>query len=425
LFVQENSEFLDMNRHRVKPVGGFAVAIALTATAIALWGFAHRLYATLLPGLGAAFALSPAQSDMARSAIAIGYLVMTLPTAFVSRNLGYKIGMLFGLGTFAVGMFLVYPAVERHSLFFFLVSASVIGSGLAILEVTAVPLVVFIGRAESAIQRTVMAVSLSPFGALAALYLGPKILAGSTSPDSLVTLFSAVGIAAIALAFVMEMVPFPAVAEARAAPGDRTLASFRPPLRLKRFRYAVAAAFLSLFAQIIIAGFAPAYSRSVMPSLTPAAAQLVLVWAYLALGIGRLVGPLVMAWVAPMRLLVVFAAASTVCALASAVASGPLAIAGLVGTCFFMAILFPTIFADTLLDLGDMAKSGTAILMFVAFSGTGLFALMAVVSTTAILPWIMILPAACFAGVLAISIALQNTRRSASGSGSTGLQSKK
>jgi MFS transporter, FHS family, L-fucose permease len=389
------------------PEKGIAVAIALTATAITLWGFAHRLYATLLPGLGEAFALTPSQSDMARSAIAVGYFLMTLPTAFVSRNLGYKIGMLFGLGTFAVGMFLIYPAVERHSILYFLVSATVIGSGLAILEVTAIPLIVFLGRPQTAIQRTIVAVSLSPFGALVALYLGPKILAGMSTPGSLVTLFSAVGAAAIALAFVMEMVQFPSVAATRIAANDRTLASFLPPLRLKRFRYAVTGAFLCLFAQIIIAGFAAQYSRSTMPSLPPAAAQQVLIWAYLALGVGRFAGPLMMRWIAPLHLLVVFAAASTICSILSATTTGPAAIAWLVGTCFFMSILFPTIFADTLLDLGDMAKSGTAILMFVAFSGTGLFALLAVVCTPTILHWIMILPALCFGGVTAIAIALQ------------------
>jgi FHS family L-fucose permease-like MFS transporter len=391
-----------------KSLKSLAVAVGLTVAAITLWGFSHRLYASLLPGLGTAFALTPAQSDMARSAIVLGYLLMCLPTAFISRNLGYKIGMLFGLGTFAVGMFLVYPAVERHSLAFFLISATVVGSGLAILEVTAIPLVVFLGRRETACQRLILAEALSPLCAVLALYMGPKILASTAAtPHNLVLLLSTVGVAAIVLAFLIEMVPFPPVATARTAPGESTLASFRPPLRIKRFRYAVAATFLCLFAQIIIAGFATPYSRSVMPSLSADASPLVLMGCYSALGIGRIAGPLAMRWIAPLRLTVLFAAAAAICSVVSVVASGPAAIAAIFATCFFMAIVFPAIFADALLDLGNMAKSATAILMFVAFTGTGVFALLAVVCTPAILQWIMLLPALCFAGVAAITVALK------------------
>lgn len=394
-----------MTRAPAKAATGFAVAIAFTFAAMVLWGFAHRLYATLLPGLGAALDLTPAQSDMARSAVAIGYFVMTLPGAFISRNFGYKIGMLFGLGTFAIGMFLLYPAVQGHSILFFIVAASVFGSGLAMVDVTAGPLVVFLGSREGACQRSTLAAALSPLGALVALFAGHKILTGAAiNPgfaNNLIALLSGVGVVAIVLAFVMEMVKFPPVAEARIGPTDRTLQSFLPPLRIKRFRYAVVAIFLCLFAEIIIAGFAPLYSRIAMPSLTPAAAQMVLIWAYLALLVGRLVGPLLMICIAPMRLLVGFGAGATLCAIMSAASSGPIAVACLIGTSFFMSILIPTIFADVMRDLGDMAKSAAAVSQFVAFTGTGAFALIAVANTPSIVHVIMLLPALCF-GVITI-----------------------
>lgn len=390
---------------------GFVVAILFTVATMLLWGFAHRLYATLLPGLGTALALTPAQADMARSAVAIGYFVMTLPTAFISRNFGYKIGMLFGLGTFAVGIFLLYPAIQGHSVLLFIAAASVFGSGLAMVDVTAGPFIVFLGTREGAIQRSVLSSALSPLGALVALFIGHKMLAGTaTGPGfahSLVVLFSGVGVAAIVLAFAMEMVKFPAVAEARVDPNDRTMASFLPPLRIKRFRYAVLAIFLGLFAQIIIAGFAPLYSRIVMPSLTPAAAQMVLVWAYLALLLGRLTGPLLMIFIAPMRLVVIFAAGATLCAGLSAASSGPIAVACLIGASFFMSILISAIFADVLRDLGDMAKSAAAVSQFVAFTGTGAFALLAVANTPSIIHLIMILPALCFGVITILAQALR------------------
>lgn len=402
-----------------RPVRRFVGAIVLIAATLTLWGFAHRLYSTLLPGLGAGLSLAPAQADMARSAIAIGYFLMTLPGAIISRNFGYKIGMLFGLGTFAVGTFLLYPAIERHSLLFFITAATVFGSGLAIVDVTAMPLVVFMGSRDGAIQRTILAAGLSPIGALVALLVGHKILAGATiNPGfahSLVALLSAVGVAAIILAFVMERVKFPLVAEAHITPDDPMLPSFLEPLRIKRFRYALVAIFLGLFAQIIIAGFAPLYSATVMPSLTPAKAQLVLVGAYAALLAGRIVGPLLMVRIAPMRLVVAFAALAALCAVISAATRGPIAVGFLIGTSFFMSILIPAIMADALRDLGDMAKHAAAVSQLVAFSGTGLFALLAVANTSQILHLVMLVPAVCFAAITFLSQRLRQTSRTARG----------
>lgn len=396
-----------MREATAKTAKSATAALILTAAAIGLWGFAHRLYATLLPGLGPAFSLTADQAARARPAIVIGYLVMALPAAFVSRNLGFKIGMLFGLGTFAIGMFLVFPAVQQHSLTFFLISATVVGSGLAILEVTAVPLLAFLGRQKTAIQRTIFLCSLSPFGGLIALYLGPKILAHTASDPTaaagIVALFSAVGAAAITLAFITELTQFPAVAAERVSADDRTLPSIIAPLRLPRFRCTIAGGFLILFAQIVIAGFAPLYCMRVMPSLTPAQGHAVLVCAYLALGLGRVAGPLLMYRIAPMRVAHWFAIASMVASLVSAATSGPVAIASLIATAFFCAVLYPTLFADMLLRLGGLAKSGAAVMMFTAFAGTGLLSLLTIAATPQLLPWIMLLPALAYGGTAAIT----------------------
>jgi FHS family L-fucose permease-like MFS transporter len=116
-----------------------------------------------------------------------------------------------------------------------------------------------------------------------------------------------------------------------------------------------------------------------------------------------------MTWIAPLRLLVLFAVAAMLCSVLSALTSGPVSIACLIGTCFFMSIVFPTIFADIVLELGDMAKTGTAILMFVAFTGTGFFALLTVICRPANLTWIMLLPALCFTGVAVLAVVLKRT----------------
>ena len=402
---------------------GYTAAIAMTALAVAVWGFAFRLYSNLLPEFWAVFELSQSKAAIARPVVVAGYILMALPAAFVSRNLGYKIGMLFGLGLFAVGMFLVFPALHQHSLGFYLFSATVVGAGLAILEVTAIPLFVFLGRKRRAVQRTVMASALSPLGGFLALYLGPHFLHSSAnaapSVSDLVALFSTVGAVSIGLAFLMELTHYPAIARARVAPDDRTLASFGPPLRQKSFRLALAACLVMPLSQSIVSGFAWPLSRAVMPSLSGMGAHQVVMWVYLAVSAGRLLIPLAMNWIAPMRLVVVCAIASAILAAITALSSGPVAVAGIILTAFCGAILFPAVFANALMDMDKMAKSGAAMLMLVSFCGNGFISvtmllLQPLTLTPQILGMVMILPVIGYAGATALALAIRRAKVSPS-----------
>jgi|GEM_PF-690206 len=386
------------------PFASFAAAILLTCLTIALWGFAHRLYTTLLPELAATEALAGPKLALARAGLALGYVLMTLPAAFVSRNFGFKIGMVFGLGLLAISMFLLYPAVERHAFPFFALAATVMGSGLALIEVMTSCLVVFLGSKESAIRRMNLIQALVPLGALAGLFSGEHILGavlhetgGPTAHALMLPLFS-LGTAIIALAFVVELVEFPPLAGERVAPDDSTWASFAPPLRLPSFRAAVVAQFLSLGAQIIIAMVAMGSFKMSVPARPFEAAPL-LVWGILAFGLGRIIGPVLMLRLNPMTVLAVFSAGGIASCLAAVTGNSSAESWGLVGAGFFLSIQFPTVFAHTIRDLGEMAKTGAAIMIFVAFSGTAVLALTALFFSPQATQTLMVLPALCFAGL--------------------------
>jgi FHS family L-fucose permease-like MFS transporter len=394
-----------MQRDERESVAKYGAAVTITVMALALWGFGHRLYATLLPDLAGAMALSPAKTDMAKAAVAIGYFVMALPTAFVSRNFGYKVAALLGLGTFAVGMFLFRPAVEQHSFLFIVLAAVVIGAGLAIVQISTALMMLCLGPKESAIRRMNLAQAFTPLGSLCGLVLGQTILQDVLHKNSdeisraLMLPLSAVGIVAIALAFVLEIVHFPTAASTRVARTDSTWKSFLPPLRIPHFRYAMAAQFLSLLAQVILAAFAVRYCLSAMPSWTPQVTQQWFVNGMIAFAVGRFVGTGLMIWFDPMKLLVVFSAISALCTAVAVLAPGVIGVISLVAAAFFISIQLPTIFAAAVRDLGEMTKSGAAILMFVAFSGTGFIGLVALLTTAQTVHSIMTLPALCLAGV--------------------------
>jgi len=391
----------------------YAPAIILTVLALGVWGFGHRLYATLLPDLGMAMQLSSAKIEVARAAVAVGYFIMALPTAFISRNFGCKVGALFGLGTFAVGMFLFQPAVEQQSYALVILAAVVIGSGLAIIQITTAPLILFLGPKESAIRRMNFAQAVAPLGGLAGIFLGQHILSVVLSKSAtqighdLMIPLSSVGVAAIALAFALELAHFPAGAIARSPSKESTWASFLPPLRNQRFRLAVLAQLLSLLAQVIISAFALGYCHSAMPSWTPEVLQNWYLVGLIAFAGGRFLGAGLMYRFDPMALLLISCVGSVVATTLAVFAPGILGVYALAVTCFFLSIQLPTIFAHGLRDLGEQAKTGAAIMMFVAFSGTGVAGLVALLTTTAAVHAIMILPALCFAGTALCVAALR------------------
>jgi FHS family L-fucose permease-like MFS transporter len=220
-----------------------------------------------------------------------------------------------------------------------------------------------------------------------------------------------VGVIAIALAFVVEIANFPAVASTRVASTDRTWPSFQLPLRLPAFRLSVLAQFLALFAQVTVSGYALRYSLLVMPSWTVQMAHDWLIWAMVAFVAGRFVGAVLMFRVEPIRLLMVFSAVALLSSMTTLFGSGIIGVYGLIATSFFMAIQFPTIFAHSIRDLGDMAKTATSIIMLIAFGGTGVAGLTLYALTTHATRLAMIAPCLCCAGIVACAVVMRRAER--------------
>ncbi len=402
-----------MQGEEQETAAAYRVALILAAATLAFWSFGHRLYGSLLPGLADALSLSSADTGIARAAVVIGYFFMALPAAFISRNFGYKLGVLAGLGILAVGMFLFHPAVEHKSVAYIVMAAIVIGSGLALIEFTTAPLLIVLGPLKSAIQRVNFAHLVSALGTVTGVLLGDHILqqamgkTGSVLSQSLMLPMASVGVAAIALAFFFELANFPAVASARVASDDSTWASFGPPLRLPRFRLGVAAQFLALLSEVTVAGYAIRYDLTALPSLTPQIMHAWFVWGMAAFVAGRFVGSVLMFRIEPMLLLILFSLGCMLCSAVSVFAPGLAGIYGVVGASFFLSIQFPTIFAHTIRDLGEMAKSGTAITMFVAFSGTGLVGLAVYLLTMHATYLTMVVPCLGNAGIAVCALSMR------------------
>lgn len=399
-------------RHDAKT---YRIAIALTLGLFAIWGLAHRLYDTLLPDFAAALALDPYRQSLAGWALSLGYYVAALPAAAISRKLGYKSGVVFGLGTFAVGLFLFYPAAEQHAFAWFLAAAVMIGSGLAILEVSADPLVVRLGPKQTAVRRLNIAQAMNPLGVIGGFYLGQYLLrlgAGHGTADAAMTLVEPlflIGAGVLAFAFLVDNVKFPPVAIERVGKAESTLQSFKPLFRNRPFLLGAGAQFLCAVAQVVMWGFAARYAMAEVGGMTDALAKDMLLWCLFAFAFGRVVGAALMFKFDPAILLAIFAAGGAVAMLTAVAAGGTTGVQCLIVASFFWSILFPTIFGSSIRDLGADTKSGAALLMFAAGSGAAVLALLNVIVTPQTTRMVMLVPAVCFAAIVAFALYYRKT----------------
>src|SRR5690606_41183445 len=78
---------------------------------------------------------------------------------------------LLGLGLFAFGSLLFYPASLTMSYGFFLLALYILAGGLSILETASNPYILVMGPPETATRRLNLAQSFNPIGSIIVIYM--------------------------------------------------------------------------------------------------------------------------------------------------------------------------------------------------------------------------------------------------------------
>ena len=144
---------------------------ALLASCFLWWGVANNLTDPLVKVFKEIFGMSTFQAALIQMAFYGGYFCMALPGAMIARRFNYKTGVLTGLGLYAAGCFLLYPAMLTAQFAFFCFAFYVLACGLGILETNANPYVLALGSAESATRRLNFAQSFNPVGSVAGIMI--------------------------------------------------------------------------------------------------------------------------------------------------------------------------------------------------------------------------------------------------------------
>jgi fucose permease len=148
-----------------------ALTFILVSSLFLLWGFCNGMIHTMDKHFQDQLHLTKAKSAWVQFAHYMGYALMALPAGLLTRRIGYKGGIIFGLLLVAVGGFWFMPATSISQFWAFLMGVCLIAMGLTVLETVANPYTTVLGPKEYGASRINLAQSCNGIGWI----LGPIV----------------------------------------------------------------------------------------------------------------------------------------------------------------------------------------------------------------------------------------------------------
>jgi FHS family L-fucose permease-like MFS transporter len=374
----------------------YLLPFILVTSLFFFWGFINNLNPILIPHLRRAFRLTTVQASLVDFAVYFGYFLMAIPAGIIMKKYGYKTGILIGLSFFAVGCFLFVPAANTMQYVFFLGALFIVACGLAILETAANPYATILGSPETSTQRLNFAQSFNGLAAFLAPLAGRKfILSEKPLEDEALNALSAHDRAAYLLSETSKVKPpylilgivillVAAIFFFTKLPDKKddektSAAGFLHAFRHKHLTWAVIAQFFYVGAQVCILSFLVLYATKAA-HITETEAAYYSSAAGLAFMIGRFVGTFFMRFIQPQRLLAIYAVCCILLSFITIFGSGIVTLYAVIGIAFFMSIMFPTIFALGVKDLGVDTKPASSLIIMSIVGGAALPPLLAAIA---------------------------------------------
>ena len=154
-----------------------AISILIIGVLFFIFGFVSWVNAILIPYFKIACELSNFRSYLVTFAFYISYFIMSVPSSYLLKSVGFKKGMMIGFWVMAIGAFIFIPAALSRTYEVFLLGLFTLGTGLAILQTAANPYITVLGPKERAAQRiSIMGICNKGAGILAPLIFAAVIL---------------------------------------------------------------------------------------------------------------------------------------------------------------------------------------------------------------------------------------------------------
>ena len=399
----------------------FLVPFILITSLFFLWAFGVNLNDILIPHLKAAFGLSDFQSSFIQVAFFGGYFLAAFPAGRAMERIGYKKGILLGLFLCAGGAVLFLPASASRLYGFFLFALFVMACGQSFLEVAANPYVTILGPSASAERRLNFAQSFNAVGAVLSPIVGRAfILTGANYTPAQIAAMSAGQLESfratqastvtgpyliiagifLLLAVLIQLTHLPDLQESSHEPASAHEKVAGSVLAYGHVLKGVIAQFFYVGAQVGVASFVIRFAQFSVPGMAAKSAALYLTLHQFGFMAGRFIGSGLMKKIAAPRLLSAFAGASLVCAAVALTTHGLLPVWAIVLIGFFHSIMFPTIFALSIKNMGPLTKRASSLLVMAIIGGAIIPAIMGRISDASSIQTAFAVPLLCYVYIL-------------------------
>jgi len=345
---------------------------ALVTTLFLLWGFCNGLIDILNKHFQSALHINKYQSGFVQTANYLAYFLMAIPAGLLARRFGYKGGIIIGLVLIAAGAFWFVEATQIGTYWAFLTGLFILATGMTCLETIANPYTTVLGPAESGATRINIAQTFNGVGWILGPVVGGYFVfggAGRAAHAALYVPYLGIGIVVTVLLVIFAMANIPDLAAEEDVKTEAEGGPKRPLWRRPHFTMGVFAQFLYVSAQSGIFGFFINYVLENAHGVTPAqAANYLGLFGFGLFMVGRLFGSVVVSLTKPHKALMVYALINVLLC-GGAILGGTFGLGALLGTFFFMSIMFPTIFALAIRGLGEHTKLGSSLIVMSIVGG--------------------------------------------------------
>lgn len=164
----------------------YAFSLFVIGSLFFVFGFVTWLNSILMPFLQTTCELTTFQASFVPFAFYISYFVISIPSSWLIKKVGYANGMILGLIIMAVGSILFVPAALSRNFIFFLCGLFVQGIGLSILQTASNPYATILGPIESAARRiSLMGICNKVAGMIGILAIYSALFSGMDSEINL------------------------------------------------------------------------------------------------------------------------------------------------------------------------------------------------------------------------------------------------
>ena len=352
----------------------YLLPIILVTSLFFLWGLAYGLLDVLNKHFQETLNITKQRSMYLQAAYFGAYFLIALPAGFFMQKAGYKKGIIIGLLLYAFGAILFYPSAQNANFTFFLIALFILASGLTFLETAANPYITVLGTPETSEFRLNLSQSFNGVGSFIGPIIGGILFfsnnettdAGDLGPVKFVYIGIAAFVLIVALLFVRTSMP---EIKEEDLVVSREMHTGKSLFQHTHFVWAVIAQFFYVAAQVGIAALFINYCTEKGLEITNQRAAYLLSGSLLLFTLGRFAGTALMKIISPARLLAIYAVVNIFLCAVVIWAQGMISIYSLMAIFFFESIMFPTIFALGVKNLGLHTKRGSSFIIMSIVGG--------------------------------------------------------